>query len=439
MSNQIKEKKILVIGSKGHKLANRCVLWKEIFPYLGDYDLIIINLQSLSGSILDSISEKLEEMRADINEIVWANTEVVCITAPPKISGGFLSGLPLRSNYHWCPIYPFFEQRKGESFEEERSGYFKFVNQWTHFLRNFSSNPYRVQRREEFNFKIKSLLKNKARKHLAFELFFIEWNLGAPRYGRREKKDFITSNSILFLPPPTEISIEEAVDFLLKDARGVSETEKYTLPEWANNVEIQNERLIKKAVEEKTELLKKAQKDIKGLQEKLSPILKYKLLLTEGGEGMAGDRLEDIVEESLRLIGIQVKPGPKKKEDRIITDPETAEKIPLEITGCVKSIPERKLNQLIGRLTDKRRPQEIKCRGVLVGNHYKDVPLNNRLKGRKAPFESDVIKKAEIFDVCLLPTIELFKAVNVKLKNGDVSEFAKKIFNQKGVLNFNRT
>ena len=87
-------------------------------------------------------------------------------------------------------------------------------------------------------------------------------------------------------------------------------------------------------------------------------------------------------------------------------------------------------------MTDDRRPEKIKCRGIVVGNHYKDISLDTNLNGRKAAFESDVIKKAKAFDVSLVSTLELFKAVNYKLNDGDVSSFIENIFNEPGEVIF---
>jgi hypothetical protein len=434
--NELQKKKILVIGSYGHTLGDKCVSWSESFPYLGDYDAIIINLQSLYEDLCnETMGKKLIEMRQEINEIIWASTEIICITAPTKNWGGFYAGElpPVYSNYHWCPIYLYFETKSGESFKEEKSGYFNFVKKWTHFLEKYYEEPYKIQKRKEFMPRVEPLLQNKANKPLAFELYFIEYYL-AHQYAT--PTEVVRSNSIIFLPPPTEIPIKDAIDYLLKDIRGLKEVEKYMPPEWVNKIEVYNERSIQKEISKKIGLIQSSQKELDDLQRNLSSLIKYKQLLTEGGEGEAGNRLENIVEESLKLIGIEIKPGPKYKEDRIIIDPVTKEEIPLEIGGFIKSIPERKLTQLIGRLTDEKRPQKIKCRGVLIGNHYKDVSLDENLRGRKDPFEPDVIRKAESFDVCLLPTIELFKAVNSKLKGEDVLNFVNKIFNQKGLLNF---
>jgi hypothetical protein len=236
----------------------------------------------------------------------------------------------------------------------------------------------------------------------------------------------------LFLPPPTEITVQKAIDFLLQIQKGIKES---PLPEWANNISISGEDKLKKKLSKVETLLKKCEAKLDEYKSKLGDLTKFKRLLTTDGK-----ELENIVEESLKFLGIEVRPGPEGKEDKIIIDPGTNSEIPLEVTGKEKSIPENKLNQLIGRLADEERIQKIKCKcqGVLIGNHYKDEPLDSNLQGRKKPFEPNVVEKAKISKICLLSTLELFKAVNAKLAGEDVTDFIKSIFNQPGEVAFSK-
>ena len=444
MSNitQRDDRKNLVIGSSGHKLADKCISWHQlkVAPYLGDYDIIIINLQSLDSNLQNQdLGEKLSRMRSEINEIIWANTEIICITDfTKKWRVSTSRGTTLTySNYDWCPIYLQFDSIAGESFAARKEdGYFAFVKRWKHLFSGHNVNQYNKQRRRSFSPIFTSLLLNKANKQLAFDLSFEEYNEGHDYMEGIIRENITVSNIIRFLPPTTEISIEESINFLLKTIKGNIDSEEYSLPKWVDKIKIFKEESIKKSIISRNELITNTQIEIKGLENELSSLVINKQLLTEGGEGEAGKRLEDIVEKAFGLLGVNIKPGPKTKEDKIITHIGTKEEIPLEIGGFIRSVPERKLTQLIGRLTDDRRPEKIKCRGIVVGNHYKDISLDTNLNGRKAAFESDVIKKAKAFDVSLVSTLELFKAVNYKLNDGDVSSFIENIFNEPGEVIF---
>lgn len=419
--NLYTEKKILVIGSIKHPFADKCVSWNEMksslskMPYLGDYHTIIINLQTLLESDLDEkMKEVFDTMRKEINEIIWANTEIICITAPPTIKILGYANLSI-SNYDWCPFPLNFVKKEGKSFGKKETltkdfpfieNYFDHVKKWDHFL------EYIQQKGGMF---INPILTNLAGKPLAFVVKFKIFNSW--------------SKPILFLPPTSEIPIEKAIDYLLEGLKGG--TKESTLPQWAENIKIYGEEVFLKEIEEKEELIRRLENELKNYESKLSELVKFKKLLTTDGE-----ELEAIVKKAFELLDVEVRDGPKGKEDKIIIDPDTNSEVPVEITGSKYSIPERKLNQLIGRLVDEERIEKIKCKshGVLVGNHYKEIELGER--GR--PFEPDVIKKAEVSKIGLLSTSELFKAVNAKLAGEEdkVKEFIKKIFNTHGEILF---
>lgn len=426
-------KKILIIGSYGHAAADACVGWRGSFPYLGDYHLIIIDLQSLYESAFDdAVEERFSQIRNQINEIIWANSEIVCITAPTMTKGGSIEQegkhFPSMSNYHWCPIYLSFVKQSGESFEKKpKGGYFDFVKKWTHFLDLWNMGPYRLQKRAHFTPRFDDLLTNLAKRRLSFRLRFAEYDMGEYDMPVSE----VVSNPITFLPPPTEISIKGAIDYLLKQERGIRDDERMELPEWSEKILVAGEEKTRREIEERKALSKQLEGELEAYDASLSEIIRYKALLTEEGEG-----LENIVEKTFKVLNVKTKPGPKLKEDRIIVDSSTGEEIPMEIASSEKSIPERKLNQLIGRLTDERRPEKTKCRGVLVGNHYRTTPLDELFRGRKAPFEPDIIKKAKMFDICIVSTLELFKAVNAKLQGEEITYFVSAIFDSPGEARF---
>ncbi len=438
------KKNILVVGSLKHSLADRCIGWDEIknsdsIPYFGEYHSIIINLKSFNQAHLDEKMEKaLGIIRNQINEIIWANTEIICITAPTIMTKTFVverggGSFPSSSNYHWSPIFFDFIEEIGKEFEPgAEDKYFQFVKKWTHFLNRINSQLYKLQKRKSFNVFSDSLLENLAQKKLSFRIYFKEFN--EDRWGN--ETDSITSNSIIFYPPPTEISVFEAIDYLLKRERRISE-QKPELPEWSKEVFVAGEKRIKEDIIEKEKKKEEISTGIKKLYDCLGGKIEFKRLLTSYGE----EELEGIVEKVLKdILEVDIKLGPKMKEDRIIIDPDTKSEVPLEITGKVHSIPESKLNQIIGRLDSEERITKIRCisRGVLIGNHYMNTPLDPNLKGRKHPFESNVIDKAKNSKISLISTIELFKAVNAKLDGEDkkVKEFTEKIFNNSGEIKF---
>ncbi|MFH1375688.1 MAG: hypothetical protein ABIH35_03400, partial [Patescibacteria group bacterium] len=414
-----KKRKILVIGSEGHSLA-KCASWSKKIPYLGDYDLVIINLGTLSPVILESIGEELLAMREDLNDAIWRDTEVICITAPTFST----SGTEI-SNYSWCPIWMNFVEKNGKEFSKGKSldAYLSHVKQWSHFWKNYYPGEYKTVQRTNFDVRLRPILKNKAGKVLAINLQITEKN-GA--------YDPIHSKIIQFLPPPTTCSVKEGIGILISRD---SESE-CTLPAWTDAVNLHNEEQIKKTISGNQEEISELEKEIIKNEGLIKNLSKFKQLLTEGDEGESGDRLEIIVRESLELLGITAKEGAPGEEDLNIIDPKTGEKNPVEIGGMKKSIPESKLAQLLKWITARERPKKIKTRGILIGNPYREVALDNKLEGRNKPVEESVVKKAEVFEVSILPTIEIFKAVRAKMQKENVSNFINRIFNSLGLIEF---
>lgn len=410
--------KILVIGSKNHKFAES-VGWQDKIPYLGDYDLVIINLNTLNESKLNDLIKILPAKRTELNDAIWHDTRVICITAP-TIS------IENTTNYDWCPIQIFYQEQKGKSFQagKPKKGYFGLVKEWSHYYVGSISSNYKLKNNEKFSVRINPSLSNKAGKALGLTLFIHEYGT----YGVGKN-----SQTIRFLPPPTECSIKEGIDFLILDLFNIDSS----VPVWANSINVCNEDENISIIDDSLEQIESLNGKIIEQKEEIEKISKFKRLLYEGGEGKPGENLEKIVEESMELLGITYKPSTNNEEDGNITDPISGESIPVEVGGMIKSIPEHKLVQLLKWVTLKdTQNQNIKCRGLLIGNPYQKIALDEHLEGRERPAEPNVIKKAEVFNTCVLPTVELFKAVQFKLQGGDISDFINKIFNTTGLLEF---
>lgn len=417
-------KKILVIGSKGHPLADRCVDWLEPFPYLGDYHTVVINMQSLTGEVLSKLYKnypsKLKRAREDLGDVIWHNTTVICITQKniQLLRRRFRTRIPV-GNYDWCPITLFFEEREGSGFKETKEGYLRFVKKWSHYLRAADLSNYKCRFLKECNLTINPILTNLVGRPLAFDASVREFTIS--EMGTIVKKK--DSHLMRFLPPPTEISIEEGINFLLKNIVGYVPGE-IQLPEWAKNIPLPGEKDLLAEIRTCEGEIKKFESKITGNKEKLNKLNRYKALLTSDGE-----TLEALVEEAMEFLGVKLERGPIKKEDRVFREGDAV--IPIEIKGRKASIPESDLRQIIIRLPDEKLAKYT-TRGVLIGNHYKKTPLNGKLEGRKRAFEPDVIGQAEKFNICLVSTLELFKALYKKLASENLEHFKEKLFNTIG-------
>jgi len=421
---------ILVIGSKGHKLAN-CVDWTDKIPYLGDYLSVILNLSTLTEVALGVISSKkhyvLEKMRDEINEIIWEKARIICIANKHIYFYNSKQGRSF-SNYDWCPIKLSLRNEKGEKFNKKKEGYLSYVDSWSFFLdwdldKKEILSHYKQQTNRNYALpEMFNLLGNLANKPVAFRLRTLEYNLD---YHKRAT-DIVTSNGIVFFPPTTKVSIEEGINFLTREISGYEEKE-INLPPYVEKIKLKKEILLENNIESYNSTIVEASEKLESEKKELNRIIKFKGLLTEDGE-----KLEELVEEAISLFGIKLEKVDGKKEDRIFRFQDDV--IPIEIKGKTASIPERDgLNQLIGRLKYDT-PKNFKTHGVLIGNHYKNTPLDESLNGRKRAFEQSVIDKAKIFNCGLISTLEIFKFVDRKLSGEDIEkEVIDRLFNTIGL------
>lgn len=425
------QKDILVIGSKGHKHAD-CVDWTDKIPYLGDYLLIILDLTTLTIQEMKKLCSNnqylvLDKLKKQINEIIWAKAHIRCITNK-NLYYHYESEDVSITNYDWCPVSIEFKDETGNKFDRERKGYLSYVESWTHYFNDDESDlsnkkgTYRLMYNKHVFFRPDEFLNNRANKKLAFSLTALEYSLGY----NKEPVDIKESNPIYFYPPTTKISVKDGIDCLIEQILGVKE-QVIKLPSWTEKTQFKKELELIAEMERSNKAIIEETKKLEGNRQILDNLIRFKGLLTEDGEV-----LEELVEGAFKLFGINLEKPEGKKEDRRFCFKEDI--IPIEIKGKIASIPERDgLNQLIGRMKGEP-PKNFKAHGVLIGNHYKETPLDEKLEGRKRAFEPDVVKKAEDFNCCLISTLEIFKFIDKKLSGEEVDrEFQDRLFNTVGL------
>ncbi len=406
--------KILVIGSKGHPREVQCYNWAEIdkVPNIADQDAVIIDMTSLTESILEKIIPSVSEAYFKENffvKLLRSEGQVFVITVP---TARVRVGNTTYDNYWWNPFTLEFEREKGDIIENVNNKfqrYFNNVKSWN-FTMDFDREADLVER----------FTKGFSHKKLIYEL-------AQTRYRALIGIQFLlpTGARFCFLPPPTEISTKTAIDIILEDFFGVK-TSEMPEPDWAKEMKVPGEKEIEKRIEKSLDRIKTEKEEIEKLKQEMQNITKFrKLCYAEDKE------LEQIVWTTFRELGAKViEPKERNKEDGWI---ETKfGKGVLEIKKAAKSasrVHTRQLDNWVGNSIANGE----KCKGVLIINHFGDKPL----KERKEPFPSDVrdhAKKARSGNpFCLLTTVELFRAL-CTFKEGKVSsdEIFKKIFEADG-------
>jgi len=423
---------VLVIGSNGHNLAEKCIDWGED-AYIGDYTFVIVNTVSLNKNILKKITEQSSDYFKNLrDQIVEVQTKrglrLICITdkvialddsVTSDIKNLFREGKNKINNYSWCPVIPIFEETPGEKINRKniklKSKYVNLIKGWERlYLFQVDNTDIKFEKDDGRYFKAhpQYLITNEIDRAVAFELYwkvhkYYDYNI-----------EIDSNGPILFLPKVDEV--KRGIDLLLEDYC----KEEEVAPRWVGDIHLPGEV-------EKLQLMKDIEEKIKTLEDhrdkiklEFEGINEYKKLLYAKGE-----ELEDIVEKSFKLFDIELKKFEAGyKEDRIFAEEDA--KIPFEIRGKNAGLNETDLNQLTSRFADKPVSKKYKTRGVFVLNHFRQL----KPEERKEAFHHNIIEKAKSWGVCLITTGTLFELVKTKLETEVLNRLKERLLNTIGTF-----
>lgn len=419
-----KVQKILVIGSTGHPREVQCFKWEEIgkVPNIADFNGVIIDMTSLPVEVVLNKLIKSESKYFTANyfrKLFLSGGRIFVIYASIYPLFYFPSPQEQRIMFDywhiWSPIKPHIEEEKGETVKaiaEPYKRYFSAVKSWGFTFKSFSyddgSTKYLIETENDRGcFYLQILAKNRYDAILAAKIVFRDKN-----------------GEFCFLPPPTEVSSKEGINILLEDIFGIKIAEQAE-PDWLSEIKIPGEEEMDADVQKALNKIEEENQKIVELKKKKKEITKFKKLLYAKSH-----ELEEIVLLAFQEFGAEViYPKEKNKEDGWIVTKYG--KGVLEIKKKGKSANKddvRQLNEWVGYCLERGE----ECKGILVVNHYGDLPL----KDRKEPFPNNVkeyAKKARKISFCLLTTVELFKAY-CAFKKGEIDgdTIFKRIFEAKG-------
>lgn len=407
--------KILVIGSKGHD-GVYCVDWLEPFPNIEEYDAVIINLQSLTQSVIDKLSKlssgRLSQKRDEIYTLFKTNRETFCIVnerLTPDTGGHITKLSEVLGNYDWLFIDPYIniEKRlgtsvtiKNERFEE----YLKQVKKWFYEISLKSSyiDDGGHFREVPDYFGLIPIAVNKSEKMIACS-FIIKG-----REGR-----------INLLPPTTECDSKKAVEILID----IASKKRRIHPSWRNTIKIPGLNDFEQEIKKRKQCTGDLENEIKRLEQSWGDRESYRGLLE------ADDcALVDIVQRALSDMGINT----KKTRPGFVVD-LISKDVAVEVTGTNNKIDvqSRKFSQILEFYERNRKNEKV----ILIANTYKHLPPSQR--HGKMNFTPQVVETLKPKGVCLITTLTLLKLwtklVNKKTTSQNVIN---KIMKTKGELGF---
>ena len=214
--------RIWVLGSK-HAKAKNCVTWERPFPNFSNADILIVNTETLGTALKEdsTLTKALsnEAKRYIFDMLMTAEKYIIVI-------------MPLTpTDLTWLPIYPDYKRTvpiktgknpnnnaMNEYLEKvETTSYyfhdmnFAFVSETTPKSENAGKlyqNHYSAKLRHTHN--ILNAIKQKVGGSFVLDITYRQTYLGS-----LINEEHFVSSPILFLPPPTKVSIETGIDLLI--------------------------------------------------------------------------------------------------------------------------------------------------------------------------------------------------------------------------------
>jgi len=218
------------------------------------------------------------------------------------------------------------------------------------------------------------------------------------------------------LPPPTNITSSEAVNILVNTLVGVDTKEEE--PEWSKKINLPQVSALIQQVASENKVIKEANMRIEQLNKRRTEIEKYKKLLWTNDKS-----LENAVRDAFVLLGFgEIRQGRSKElEDWIIDFKTTNEFVHgvIEVKSREKKTSLADMNQCDKWVKEYFISENKKVKGIFIPNQFRRTEAEGsdlRLK-----FEPNEIEFAKRFQLCVLPTVELFKAVVHVLKGNNLT------------------
>lgn len=412
-----RERRILVIGS-GQPRSVASVGWLDPWPALADFDVVILNLAGLDRFTLIRLSnidkERLSRMRSEIFDLLLSNGEVYCLLSPFLAFGSTVYGPdgsaePEWSNYQWSPLGFSTTEIRGESVLLEEGAkfeeYLRQVTRWDCYL-NPSANVSYLEERlgregqvgadEEVFWQSLPLALNRYGKAVAASLCF-----GVRQRDAREDactKIRWVSDFIHLLPIPNRVTVEQGIDLLIEEARGLPA--RSLSPEWVQLYRVPGEKNLEQKLGETLRRIQAAEREQKQLFQMHRDLQRCKGLLFEHGEN-----LKRILAEVFRRLGYAVRSYAPGTELLVV---ETRQgKLIVDAAGRSGPAQAEDLQLLLKYAIYAQEDDGRIWKGLLVFSHYR---LDDPTQPRPPAFPPDVLRTAREMHLGLATAEGMFAA-----------------------------
>lgn len=459
--------------------------WFQELPNIADYDIIILDTPriltfwSLGGKLksyaenqyfiskIDQIDEKVKSnlllIKQKLVEILEFDVTVYVLHIPNIIIGTKARVLPAsvtapdmpgrsidvfvpkklhRSKWvlesfvntdEWCPISISTVAEKGKKIlvkNQAYEEYFKDFKGWQYRfdIDSLDISDFAMAHSDEWKVIAmpQVVATNKVEKPIAVEFVPLFCELGSAEHDAWPNVPTKRGGSLVLLPVIDIYHTEPLVEVLLRRIKGF---EKTPPPGWVSSIEIPGEVPLKNEIAVEKQNLEAVESKIKGLEDSLTELEKYKGLLYE-----TGLPLQELVKSTLQKLGAEIKPS-------IVTDEFIigigGKEALIEVKGLTRSISKDDIGQLFMDMGEHLKATGENIKGILIGNAWRLLPLEQRDTHDKPIFPHNIVKIAWNQDIGLISTTELLKAFCKTLEEPQYKkEVLNKIIAGKGVITF---
>jgi hypothetical protein len=366
-------------------------------PSLFDYDAIVVDADHIwAPQFRDSVNlGKATEIRAtdfpqfstplkiklrEAKLLLDKGGIIACLMRPATIVGyshyvGNKREFPSRSSYDWIPI---------------------------NYLRDFVIAGSGVRTKRVKSSPFDDYLKLKELEWLAYisdEFQRPEFEIIATNEANLAvaAKVGVGKGAIYFLPIASH---EKLPEILMSDlARAAKIKLRRPIPSWINEFLLPGQKEIDEKLKSVREELAEIKSKEESLQREFEKATSIGFLLYE-----RDDVFHETVEDVLNELGFKVQ---REGDKDLVTDKDPSRRVVFEVTGTEGIIDVDKLRQLVDYVQTEEKSTGKTPKSVLVGNHQIDVDPNKRT----VAFTDRAVQQSKVYGTCLLPSVELFKAI----------------------------
>ncbi len=414
----VSEKKVLIIGSSGHQYVD-CIEWGvEELPNIVDYDIVVVNVRSITDDFFESVkNDFFRSLRSLLTRLLISNGTIIVLSDHRRTeerTGRYPHSF---NTYSWCPIDIGTRSESGttiEIIENSFPKYFSQFSKWDYYffipqgcLSHEFTDLVGHPNQTKYQLPAKYFIKNRYDQMLSgsytIEVFYKKTRTRTfgPSYDSFDDAPDNVLGEIMLIPLIQETHHREALNLLLDDLLGKPQCS--LPPEWVEKVEMPFIDQFQSEVQDIYTKITSYQDQISSLEKRKTKIESYKRLLYSDGF-----ELENIFRECLEELGGKVEPAKYSDEEYCLVYGD--KDYPVEAKGVSKSISLTHLRQLIDYMLKYDEKTGEKGKGILLGNPWKKVPIEQRNTNAKPNFPQNVLSRAQDMNISLLSSVDFFEA-----------------------------